>query len=250
MPTYSQAGRPLQTKTPLTPEDPDAVLLEKLSGSEAISEPFLFRLELLAEEAVDFKDLLNQEASVSLALSDGATRYFSGIIRRLTQVGRVPGPLGKATFIRYRAELVPALWRLTRRLQSRIFENLSVPDILDRVLNDDWQLNVKLDGLIGTYPSRNYCVQYQESDLAFVCRLMEEEGIAYFFTHQADGHQMVLADTGTLFPDLGDAIFHDGMGDSRTSPRVVGWEKTQDVRSSIRCALSFQIPDNMKWRQT
>src|SRR5207302_3573878 len=135
-----------------------------------------------------------------------------------------------ATFTHYRMEVVPALWLLTRRVQSRIFQQMSVPDILKKVLAG---LDVTFE-LQGTFFPRDYCVQYRESDFAFASRLMEEEGIYYYFTHGNGSHQMVVADTPQGHADVPGAktvIFEELVGGTRAEDRVFSWEKTQEVRS-------------------
>src|SRR5205823_6132971 len=98
-------------------------------------------------------------------------RYFNGISSRISQ-----GPRDN-TFTEYRIEIVPRFWLLTLRAQSRIFQQIAVPDILKKVLAG---LDVSYE-LRGKYDPRDYCVQYRETDFNFASRLMEEEGIYYFF---------------------------------------------------------------------
>ena len=103
-----------------------------------------------------------------------------------------------ATFTYYRLEIVPELWFLTRKTQSRIFQQKSVKEILKKVfegLDVQYQLN-------GQYEPRDYCVQYRESDFNFASRLMEEEGIFYFFKHDDGSHTMVVADNPEAHPDV------------------------------------------------
>ena len=83
------------------------------------------------------------------------------------------------------------MWLLTKRTQSRIFQHVSVPDILKKVF-EGFEVAYQIQG---TFEPRDYCVQYRESDFAFASRLMEEEGIYYFFRHTADGCEMVVANT-------------------------------------------------------
>jgi type VI secretion system secreted protein VgrG len=94
--------------------------------------------------------------------------------------------------------MVPQFWLLTRRAQSRIFQQITVPDILRKVLEG---LDVVYE-IQGTFPKRDYCVQYRETDFNFASRLMEEEGIYYFFKHLDGGHKMVLANSPQSHPDL------------------------------------------------
>src|SRR5262249_13140694 len=135
MAKYTQAPRPLAVTTPL---GEDALLLVGLRGQEGVSRLFSFQLDLLAPgNPVAFDRVLNHPATVRLDAPGSTRRYINGIVSRLTQKARVYG--GKdTTFIRYQMELVPQLWLLTRRFQTRILQHLSVPDILHQVLHDEW----------------------------------------------------------------------------------------------------------------
>jgi type VI secretion system secreted protein VgrG len=221
--TYSQANAPMELTTPL---GPDALLLTGFTGREGISQLFQFQLDLLAENGRDiaFDKLLGQPVSIRLALGGGKNRYFHGIVSRLSQGMR------DDNFTSFRAEVVPQFWLLTRRKQSRIFQHVSVPDILKKVLHG---LDVAFE-LVGTYHPRDYCVQYRESDFAFASRLMEEEGIFYFFKHSADGHKMLVANSPPSHPDLPEKskiLFEDKSGATKARCRITGWEKLQELRS-------------------
>jgi type VI secretion system secreted protein VgrG len=221
MATYIQADRPLAVWTPL---GPNALLLVGFSGHEAISRLFSFQLDLLAENdtRVSFEGLLGQRATVRLGLSEGEDRYVSGICSRISQGSR------DETFTAFRMEVVPEFWFLTRIAQSRIFQQKTIPEILREVLAGlavDYQLT-------GQYERRDYCVQYRETDFNFASRLMEEEGIFYFFKHTRLGHRMVVADSPSSFPEiLAPVIFDEFAGGNREEDRVYAWEKTQELRS-------------------
>ncbi len=191
MPTYTQANRPLAVGTPL---GADALLLVGFSAEESISRLFSFHLDLIAENEtkIPFEKLLGQSITVRLALENGRHRYFNGLCTRL-----IKGHCD-STFTSYRMELVPEFWLLTRSAQSRIFQHISVPDILKKVLaglNVDFQVR-------GTFHPRDFCVQYRETDFNFASRLMEEEGIYYFFQHSASGHTMVVGNTPQSHADM------------------------------------------------
>jgi type VI secretion system secreted protein VgrG len=212
------------------------LLATGFSGTEGLSQLFSFELDLLAsnDTAVPFDQLLGQPFTATLALN-GQVRYFSGICSSFSEGARA----GSGTM--YRAQLVPQFWLLTKRRQSRIFQQLSVPDVLNRVLAD---LNVSFQ-LQGNYQPRNYCVQYRESDFDFASRLMEEEGIYYFFTHTADGHQLVLADTPQGHPDVPapSTVLYDRTPGQR--PLLVSdWLKTQSLSSGLVTLWdhSFELP--------
>src|SRR5262249_39729152 len=135
-----------------------------------------------------------------------------------------------AVFTAYRMEVVPQVWLLTRRAQSRIFQHLPVPDILKKVLQG---IDVSYD-LRGKYHPRDFCVQYRETDFNFASRVMEEEGIYYFFKHTAGGHQMVIADTPQGHPDLPEGsqiLFEELQGGTRNEDRIHLWEKVQELRA-------------------
>jgi type VI secretion system secreted protein VgrG len=226
---YSQANRPLSVATPL---GTDVLLLQGLSGEEVMSRLFRFELEMLAESSatIAFDAILGQSVTATLLMPDGTSRYINGIVSRFSQGQRISSSQGSATLTTYRAEVVPQLWMLTRNYQSRIFQQLAVPDILKTVLTG---LSVTYQ-LQGTYLSRDYCVQYRETDFEFASRLMEEEGIFYFFTHSNGSHQMVVADTPQSNPDVPGPttlIYETIEGGTRTEDRVHRWEKSQTLRS-------------------
>lgn len=251
MPTYTQTGRMMAIKTPL---DEHALLLEVLTGTEAISELFHFELDLLAEIDTDikFEQILGQSVTVSLLLPDGENRYFNGVVNRFSQGSQVHGSLDDSTFVRYKALVVPRLWYLTKRTQSRIFQQVDVPAILREVLAgpDVRQVLAGMDvkfELQGTYEPRDYCTQYRESDFAFASRLMQEEGIYYYFQHTDGAHTMVVADTPqshVAVPGPTTVIYETLTGGNKPDDRVFGWVKTQEIRSG-KVALwdhSFEKP--------
>ncbi len=189
MPDYRQADRPLKITTPL---GEDILLITGLNGNEEISHLFDFHVSMVADakKEVKFDKMIGQSVTVEMRLIDGDKRYFNGIVMRFSQGSR------DENFLHFKAEVVPKAWLLTKKVRSRIFQHLSIPDIIKQVLVG---LDVNYD-LSGTYYPRDYCVQYRESDFAFVSRLMEEEGIYYFFKHSDGNHQMMVSDNITKHP--------------------------------------------------
>jgi type VI secretion system secreted protein VgrG len=182
---FTQDNLSLTVSTPLAQ---DTLLLTSLHGEERLSGLFHFTLELRSEESrLDFNRIVGQRATVTLALANGTKRYFNGIVGRFTQGGR------DVRFTTYYAELFPWLWLLTMTRDCRIFQHQSVPEIIEAVFQELGCTDYRL-ALASTYIPREYCVQYQESAFDFVSRLMEDEGIFYFFEHAADTHTLVLAD--------------------------------------------------------
>jgi len=222
MPTYHQADRPIAITTPL---GKDVLLLNGFRGQESISHLFHFDLELLAEatEDIKFDKILGQAVTIEMRLVNNEKRYFSGIIRRFGQGGRTD-----EDFIYYRAEVVPKIWLLTKNVSSRIFQHITIPDILKKVFAG---YDVTYE-IAGTFKPRDYCVQYRESDFDFASRLMEEEGIYYFFKHTQGGHQMVITDNSSpVITGLSTIIYEEVKGGVREDQRVLSWEKFQEVRS-------------------
>jgi type VI secretion system secreted protein VgrG len=220
---FSQENRVIKINTPL---GKDVLLLKGFSGQEAISSLFQFHLDLIAEnrQNVAFDKLLGQKVSIEVMLPDEKKRYFHGIVSSFSQGGR------GERFTTYRAEMVPQFWLLTRRVQSRIFQQISIPDILKKVLQG---VDVAFE-LQGKYEPRDYCVQYRESDFQFASRLMEEEGIYYFFKHAENQHKMVVADSPQSHPDMMEMskiIYEEVTGGTRDEERITRWEKVQELRS-------------------
>ncbi len=238
MPDYKQLDRPLKITTPL---GPDILLLTGFEGDEEISRLFNFHVDLLADlkNDVKFDKIIGQSVTVEMLLLDGNKRYFNGIVKRFSQGSR------DENFMRFEADIVPRLWLLKKKVQSRIFQHLTVPDILREVLAG-FDVNYELTG---TYYPRDFCVQYRESDFAFASRLMEEEGIYYFFQHSDGSHQMMISDSTSKHPTVSGqatAIYGEADGEERTDMRVLAWKKTQELRSG-ECTLwdhTFELPGN------
>jgi type VI secretion system secreted protein VgrG len=237
MSKYTQAQRPLAITTPL---GKDLLLLTGFRGQEAISQLFNFHVDLLAEaqNEIRFDRIVGQNVTVEMRLANNEKRYFNGLVKRFSQGGR------DETFMHFRAELVPQLWLLTKKIRSRIFQHLSVPDILRQVFSG---LDVAYE-MSATYYQRDYCVQYRESDFDFASRLMEEEGIYYFFKHSDASHQMVVTDVSTQHPSVNgqsNVVYEEVSGGARSDMRITGWEKSQELRSGkyILWDHCFELPD-------
>jgi type VI secretion system secreted protein VgrG len=182
----TQADRPFRLKSTL---GDDALLLESFEGDERVSTPFRFVLRVLAEDPnVDMKGLLMKPLVLTIVLADKSERHIHGNISRMKLL-----EYGEDGLAAYEIEMVPWLWFLTLFTDCRIFQNKSVPDIVQQVFSDRGFSDYRLD-LQGSYPPREYCVQYRETDLNFVSRLLEEEGIGYYFEQTLDKHTLVLFD--------------------------------------------------------
>ena len=176
-----------QAHTPLGP----TLMFRQFTGREEISSPFDWHLELLADKNanIDPDSLLGQDITIELKIQGGGVRFFNGHVTRFAFVGREVAK--ESDLWRYEARLRPWLWYLTRESDFKIFQNKTVPEILDEVFGKyPFPVEKKLGG--GRYRKWEYCVQYQETDFNFVSRLMEHEGIYYFFKHEMDRHTLVL----------------------------------------------------------
>lgn len=225
--SYSQDNRLLLIDTPL---GKDVLLLQKLSGFEAISRLFSYELELLAYDnnSISFTDIVGKQVNITVQLPDGSPRYINGYVSRFTQ-----GDTDDRFFTHYHAQVVPWLWFLTRQADCRIFQNMTPPDIISQVLNlssfKDFRTNLK-----ASYPKLEYCVQYRETAFNFVSRLMEEYGIYYYFDHTVEGkHTLVLADQSTASPTCpGSPMSFDTQIGGLLDPEVINaWHLEQEVRT-------------------
>jgi type VI secretion system secreted protein VgrG len=192
--------------TVATPLGKDKLLLRGFEGEERVSGLFHFHLEMRSEDfALDFSQVVGKGATITLFRSGEEMRYIHGIVSHFRQAGR------DQRMAVYRAEVVPWFWLLTLAADSRIFQNKTVPEIIEAVFTDHGQTDFS-NKTTGTYEPREYCVQYQETAFDFVSRLMEDEGIFYYFTHEDGKHTLVFADDSTAAPACpgGGSIEHGG----------------------------------------
>jgi type VI secretion system secreted protein VgrG len=178
----------------------DVLLLAGFHGQEAVSEPFGFHIDLLSEDdSIDAEKVLRSPVVVTLQLPEGEERKIHGLVSRFFQLSQ------REELTSYRAEVVPWLWFLSLSQDCKIFQSLSVPEIVEEVFTSlgyaDFQIKCTKN-----YPKRDFCVQYRETHLDFVSRLMEEEGIFYFFEHSDSKHTLILTDNnGSVQPCAGPA---------------------------------------------
>jgi type VI secretion system secreted protein VgrG len=231
---YTQKDRPLQLTTPL---GEDVLLLESFQGVESFSGLFQFELEMLAEgpnvSKIVFDKILGKNVTITLKMraKTETTRFYNGIVVRMSQGQQVFSKKGSVEFNRYRAVVVPKLWLLTRTVRSRIFQQQTVREILKTVLTG---LDLDDSKIQGKFDPREYCVQYRESDFNFASRLMEEEGIYYYFVHGDGSHQLVLTNSGRSHPDIpGEKKiqFRQTSAQIENEESIFSWEKTQEIRS-------------------
>jgi type VI secretion system secreted protein VgrG len=161
------------------------------TAREEISSPFQVDLTLASEDDIKFDAVISKEALLTIS-GNGVDRYFHGIINEFMQSGN------QGRFHLYQATMVPSLWLLSLEQDCRIFQNKSVQDIVKQILEEAGITSDRFEFRLQNPPQpREYCVQYRETDFNFISRLLEEEGIFYFFEHGKDKHLLVFGD-GTI----------------------------------------------------
>ena len=180
------------------------------SGFEEVCKPYEFSIELVSRSAnVDLTALLGTPACLSIADRSGGERLVHGLIREMEQLHTAN------RFTHYRCSLVPRLWFLGQIRDHRIFQNLSVVEIIQQILKEQgFTGDAASFKLCYAYEPREYCVQYGETDLHFITRLCEEEGIYFYFEHKADAHCLCFCDRegGPKIPGQSDLRFFPGSG--------------------------------------
>ncbi len=227
----SQDARFLAIGTPL---DENVLALRSFSLREQLGRMFQIEAELVSEDPeVDLDKVVGNNVTVRLSIGQGDDRYFNGFVSRLTQMGN------EGSYARYRAIIVPWLWFLTRTSDCRIFQTMTAPAIIEAVFKghgfNDYQLS-----LSGTYTTREYCVQYRETDFNFVSRLMEQEGIYYFFQHEEGKHTLVLADSISAhspYTGYEEITFHEAEKGAPSREVITDWTMEKEAQP-VACALN------------
>lgn len=191
---YDQTKRLLAMDTKL---GPDACVLTEVEAEDVLSKPFVYRIKFATEAApADVKNLLGTEVTLFMGRPEETgtaigRRPVHGHFSRLTR-----GVAQRGNDVEWRAEVVPALWFLSRTTDCRIFQQKSVTDIISEVLQLHGVTNVQMKTL-GTYDPLEYCVQYRETALNFISRLMEQNGIFFWHEHEEGRHTLVIADSNS-----------------------------------------------------
>jgi type VI secretion system secreted protein VgrG len=211
-----------------------ALLLAHVKGEERISDSFCYHLELLTDDSVrviDATNVVGKKISFAIKSRADELRYFNGYIRRFVYCGR------DDYHKHYRAEVVSWLWFLSRRTTSRMFQNKTVVEIVQEIFGQYGfaEYELRLDA---EYPAREFCVQYQESDLDFVARLLEEEGIFYYFEHDQSAldsnevgkHTLILGDhKGAYSTAAEDTVrFHSSVNAQHDDDPIWSWEQSHE----------------------
>ena len=183
--TISQANRPLEIQTPL---GANVLGLRRILVQERLGRPFAIEADMSSEDPdIKFDDLIGHPVVIRLNLPSGEKRFWHAFVARFQMVGKT------SRYFDYRASLVPWVWVMSRGADFRIFQKQNVPDIVQDVFRQRGAKDFETR-LSWTYDPWEYCVQYRETDLNFVSRLLEQEGITYYYKHDEEKGTLVLAD--------------------------------------------------------
>lgn len=215
----------------LSPLGENALLFRRMHAREELGRLPEYSIELLRlskSPAIVAADLLGKSINVKLLVSEGKYRYFNGVVTRFEQGGST------GRFDIYRVEMRPWLWHLTLGADSRIFQDKTAVEILDFVFNEYGSSSKIEKKLTGAFRKRNHTVQYRESDFNFVSRMMEEEGIYYYFKHEKDKHTLVLCNSASGHAPIegGDLTWGLKQKEQQTREDIVtAWSRTHALRS-------------------
>jgi len=222
---FTQLTRRAQINCPL---GPDLLLLKQLTGHDELGRPFDYQLQLTSHDhAIDLNQLLGKPMSLSVQLDGGSQRHYHGIVAQCSQSADV------GQFARYEVRLRPWFWLLKKTSDCRIFQHQTIPQIIRQVFRDLGFSDFE-DALSRNYREWEYCVQYRETSFDFVSRLMEQEGIYYFFRHDKDRHVLVLADTYSAHqpvPGYESVPFYPPDGQQRERDHINAWQLDQAIQS-------------------
>lgn len=228
-----------------TPLGEDALLIHEMEGSEALSRPYEFKFKLISDQAdIRPDELIGKRATLRVETFDGE-RFWTGIISRFIRTGNMRAPEGaEGEVFCYECDLVPWLWHMLQHEDSRIFQDKTIPEIVEAVFADFQFTDYELQ-LSGEHPPLVYCVQYRETNFNFISRLLERAGIYYFFRHEPEAEKLILTDNRDHNPPLEpDTLpFHDeALAESYDSvTRLIRREQTHTGRFVLR-DYNFERP--------
>ncbi|MGE7990094.1 type VI secretion system tip protein TssI/VgrG [Pseudomonas sp. NPDC089554] len=230
----AQNRRLIKLTTPL--QDDQALLLEHFSGNEGLSTLFKFELALISQDAgLELKSLMGQPARLDIELADGDVRYIHGHITQFNLLGSDGG------LARYSATLSPWLWMLTRRVDSRIFQEQTVETVIRTVFEHYGGLGTFEFRLFKPLKSHSYITQYRETDLNFVLRLLEQDGLFFYFDHSKDGHRLIITDQSQALealPEQPQIRYHSAFV-TQTSDAITQWRSHRALQSGKMAIQTF-----------
>ncbi len=225
MPVRSQVHRWTAVSSPL---GEDVLLLRQLTGVEELGRLFQYELDLCSEDKdIDFDQVLGENMTVRINLREGGARFINGYASRFERT------LERRDLTYYRLTLTPWLWFLTRTSNCRIFQNKTAVEIIEDVFKiHGFSANYE-NRVPGALPKREYCVQYRETDFAFVSRLMEEEGVYYYFRHEDGKHTLVLSDSKSSHdpaPGFEQIAYRPAVDGNLDREHIVHWTMMRQIQ--------------------
>lgn len=230
---YTQDSRPIRIDTSL---GKDVLLLRHFKGQEGYSQLFQYEVDVLSYRGdIKAEEVVGEHICITVGATTDTPRMFSGYINYFEYTG-----LESRGLYGYKAVLVPWLWFLSKSTDCRVFQRMTVPQILESVFSDLGFANFKLSGLNNRYPELEYCVQYRESDLNFVLRLMEQEGIYFYFEQNENKHTLLLADDKSSSFILEPAVLEHSSG-SRKEETIQQWKRSFQYFSGKWCLSDYNF---------
>ncbi len=217
------------------------LLFLSLQGKEALSQPFYLDVELISTNStIDIRSLLNTNMTIKVETTGLSTRYLSGVVTDVELLGRQQVT---SEYYLYKATVRPSLWYLTQGQDYRIFQEQTVPDILKAVLGVyDFMVDYRLNS---SYRNWEYCVQYEESDFNFISRLMEHEGIYYWFEHTDGQHTLVISDDKGVHQSYGDygtlVYLDEQMNVATDKERVLSWRRKAGITTTKYSTIDYDF---------
>ena len=238
-----------------TPAGDDVLLIASFAGSEAISRPFRYTVKMVADvlnnkpAQVKQHELVGKAFTIGIKLSEPGTdfdtklRFINGLCERFSKDGQ------DDNFAYYSAVIVPWFSFLNYSTNCRIFEDKAVPDIIQKVVSDCGYASYLKVSLTKSYTPWDYCVQYRETDFAFISRLMEHEGMYYYFEHDNGKHVMVLADAPSCYnptPEQSTFRFAPVAGQDTTEDTIRSWSVEEEIHSGKWSTRDYhhEMPSN------
>jgi len=235
--TYTQDTRSIGIETPL---GKDVFLLLSVEGEEAISELFNFKVELTSGRMnITPKEVIGLSVNIWIKLHDGSKHYYNGYINRFSL-----GAKQAATHRSYHAEVVPWLWFHEQNRAYRIFQNKTAVEVIENLLTEiqipHYQINCQR-----THLPLAYCVQYQESDMAFIIRIAKHYGLFFFFTHAQNTHTLIVSDDVTAYPNCAEYSAVQSSA-TTTSGRIIKWNHHYEYVTDVwsQTDFNFETPNN------
>jgi type VI secretion system secreted protein VgrG len=229
---FIQGTRHLRVQTGL---GDDVLLLRRFSGVEGMSRLFHFDLDLLSHNgSINPQDIVGDNISICIQPEGEPQRFFNGFVKSFQYLG-----LERRGLYAYKAEVVPWFWFLSKRTDCRVYQNQTVQEIVESIFNE-LGFSDYVFALVEQHPKLEYCVQYNESDLDFISRLLEHEGIYYFIEHQPDKNILHLSDDASHYSDLEPEVLEHSSG-MRQTYQIRLWQHLYQYCSGAYAQTDFDF---------